>query len=422
MAAKHVVVIGGGIVGACSALALARSGHRVTLIEPETPGGTHAASFGNGAFLSPVSIIPLSKPGLWKKVPSYLLDPHGPLTIRWRYLVSLTPWLWRFLVSGSSMAKVRKTAKILWSLVGDSPVRHLALAESCGRPELIRRDGLIYAYPDRAAFDAERKYWDLRRDNGLTWRELSAKQLHEFEPALGPSYSFGILVEAGAHCVDPGSYVAAIVAQAEREGVSVKKTKARAFDFSQGRLKAVRTENGSVACDAAVIAAGVRSLELAKLAGDRIPLISERGYHVEIANPTIKLNRPIMPSDGMMANIMTAAGGLRASGQVELASTEAEPNWDRADILRDYLVRTYPGLAADEAKLKIARWYGHRPSTPDGLPVIGRSASSEDVFYAFGHGHIGLSAGPMTGALVASIVSEQKPPFDPAPFDAARFR
>ncbi|MCX8995527.1 FAD-binding oxidoreductase [Rhizobiaceae bacterium BDR2-2] len=418
---KHIAVIGGGIVGASSALALARSGQRVTLIEPDQPGGTQAASYGNGAFLSPASIIPMSMPGIWKKVPGYLLDPQGPLTIRWRYLARLAPWLVRFLYAGYSLEKVQRTAAVLWSLVGDSPSRHAALAESCGHPEMIHRDGLIYAYTDRAAFEEDALAWRLRRENGLVWHELSADELHELEPALGASYSFAAFVEAGGHCVDPGGFVAAIVAQAEREGITVRKANAKDFAFANGRLKAVLTDAGTIACDGAVIAAGVHSRSLAARAGDDIPLESERGYHVELANPSVTLRRPVMPVDGRMANIMTA-GGLRASGQVELASIEAAPDWKRADILRDHLLRTYPALAASRADLRISRWYGHRPSTPDGLPVISRASASEDVIHAFGHGHIGLSAGPMTGELVASLVTRKTPPFDPAPFSAARFR
>lgn len=418
---KHIAVIGGGIVGACSALALARCGKRVTLIEPGEPGGTQAASYGNGAFLSPASIVPMSMPGLWKKVPGYLFDTHGPLTIRWRYIAGLTPWLLRFLRAGHSLEKVRRTASILWSLVGDSPSRHAALAESCGRPDLIRRDGLLYAYPDRAAFEEDATAWRLRQENGLQWREVSGAELHELEPALASSYSFAAFVEAGGHCVDPGAYVAAVAAQAEREGVSLLHANARSFDFSDGRLKAIRTDAGMVACDGAVIAAGIASRSLAAMTGDSIPLESERGYHVELRDPPIELRRPVMPSDGKMANVMTA-GGLRASGQVELAAASASPDWKRADILLDHLRRTYPELGRRNGTLDVSRWYGHRPSTPDGLPVISRSAKSEDVVYAFGHGHVGLSAGPRTAEFVASLINRTPPPVDLTPFRASRFR
>lgn len=418
---KHIVVIGGGIVGACSALALARGGNRVTLVEPGEPGGTQAASYGNGAFLSPASIIPMSMPGIWKKVPGYLFDTNGPLTIRWRYLARLTPWLLRFLMAGHSLSRVRNTASVLWSLVGDSPLRHAALAKSCGCEALIRCDGLLYAYPDRAAFEEDATAWRLRRENGLRWRELSADELRELEPALATSYGFAAFVEDGAHCVDPGGYVASIVVQAQREGVAVMRTRAHSFEMAGDRLKAVATDTGRVACDGAVISAGIASRALAAQAGDAVPLESERGYHVELHDPSIALRRPVMPSDGKMANVMTA-GGLRASGQVELATVEAEPDWRRADILLEHLRHTYPTLSGAIDEAKVSRWYGHRPSTPDGLPVVSYSSRSRDIVYAFGHGHIGLSAGPRTAEFVASLINQTQPSIDLTPFRASRFK
>lgn len=125
----HVVVIGAGIVGASTALELLNDGHEVTIVEPEQPGGRHAASYGNSGWLSPASIIPMSMPGLWRKVPGYLADPSGPLTIRWRHLVRLAPWLLRFMLAGSTGSKVERTARILASLLHDAPTRHAALAE-----------------------------------------------------------------------------------------------------------------------------------------------------------------------------------------------------------------------------------------------------------------------------------------------------
>lgn len=151
----HVAVIGGGVVGVCTMLAVLEHGHRVTLIEPASPGGTQGASFGNGAVLSPASIVPMSVPGLWKQVPGYLFDPQGPLTIRWRHLPRLAPWLLRFLAAGSTVAKVERTARVLAALLADAPAQHAAIAERAGLASLIRQDGMLFAYPDRAAFQAD---------------------------------------------------------------------------------------------------------------------------------------------------------------------------------------------------------------------------------------------------------------------------
>lgn len=420
-ASPHVAILGGGIIGACSALALLKAGYRVTIVEPGKPGGDQAASFGNGAFISPASIIPMSMPGLWKKVPEYLLSPESPLTIRWRFLPRLLPWLMRFMLAGWSVRRVERTAGVLSTLLGDAPARHAALAAECGHAEFIERCGLLYAYPTRADFEADALAWRLRRDNGVTWRELAGEELRAFEPALSARYGFAALVEAGGHCTDPGRYVAMLMDKAIERGATLMAAKATGFKLAGNRLTAVTTDRGDVACDRAVIAAGIHSRALAEQAGDVIPLESERGYHVEIIDPVTAPRIPVMPCDGKMAN--TVIGGrLRASGQVELASVETSPNWARADLLLRQLVATYPGLESGNRPLATTRWQGNRPSTPDGLPVIGPASASADIVHAFGHGHVGLASGPGTGSLVAALVSGQAPPVDPTPFRATRFR
>lgn len=417
---RHIAVIGGGIVGACTALALLKDGFEVTIIEPQQPGGEHAASYGNGAFLSPASIIPMSMPGLWKKVPGYLLDPNGPFTIRWRFLLKLTPWLARFVNAGATRSRVARTARILSGLLGGAPARHQALAAANGLSELIRQDGLLYVYPDRQAFAQETLAWQLRRDNGLHWKELDGAALQTLEPDLSKRYTFGILVESGGHCLEPGSYVHGLVGSAIAHGAKLLKAKAQSFHIESGRLLGVSTDRGMVQCDGAVIAAGVHSKALAALAGDRILLESERGYHVQVAQPHRTPRIPIMPSDGKMANTLTRSG-LRASGQVELASIDAPADWRRADILLHHLLQTYPGLNQGSEDMAIKKWLGHRPSTPDGLPVIAQASATPDIVYAFGHGHVGLASGPMTGEIVASVFAGRAPPIDIAPFAATRF-
>ena len=224
-------------------------------------------------------------PGLWKKVPGYLLDPLGPLTIRVSELPRLLPWLLRFLCAGATISRVEATARALSALLRDSPARHAKLAEEAGVRDLIKRTGLLYVYPDRSAFEAEALAWRLRRDNGVHWRELNAEQLHAKEASLDDRYKFGVLVEEGADCADPGSYVAALVRHAQSQGATIIKARALGFDVHAGRLQAILTDTGELICDRAVVAAGIQSKSLALHAGDRVSLESERGYHVVISNP-----------------------------------------------------------------------------------------------------------------------------------------
>jgi D-amino-acid dehydrogenase len=416
---SHVVVVGAGMVGVATAWELLADGHRVTIVEPGEPGGTQAASFGNGGWISPASVVPMSVPGIWLSVPGYLMDPDGPLTIRWSKLPKLMPWLVRYLLAGATRPRVEATARALASLLHDAPDRHAALAETLGCPEMIRRTGLLYAYRDRAAFAADALGWDLRRQNAVGWRELEGEALAAAAPDLDPRYGFGALVESGAWCREPGAWVAKVAAAAIARGAELRATTATGFATTAGRLIGVETAAGTIACDAAVVAAGIRSKELAKKAGDAIPLESERGYCALIADAGIAPAIPIMPADGKMANTDTA-NGFRLSGQVELADVDCEPNWERVEVLLRHAARTYPKLGR-RADLTVERWYGHRPSTPDGRPVIGRASGIAGVVYAFGHGHVGLSSGPKTGRLAADLVAGTPPAIDLAPFSPTRF-
>jgi D-amino-acid dehydrogenase len=416
----RVVVIGAGIVGAACAIELLRDGHTVTIVEPGEPGGEQAASYGNGTLLNPSSVIPMSSPGLWKKVPGYLADPLGPLAIRWSYLPRLWPWLRRFVMAGSTPAKVAAIGRALRPLLEAAPEHHRALAEQAGVGGLITRQGVLFAFPDRAAFEAEALSWRVRRENGVQWLELDEDELRQREPALDRRYKFAVLVEANGQCRDPGAYVAALVRHAVAQGAVLRRARASGFRIDGRRLQAVVTDGGEIACDKAVIAAGAWSKVLARAAGDVVPLETERGYHVVIADPGVEPRYPVMPSDGKMGCAMTPQG-LRLGGQVELAGLEAAPNWARAEVLLRFARRVYPGIPADLPRERIKLWMGHRPSMPDGLPCLGPASGCADVVHAFGHGHVGLTAGATTGKLVAAVIAGRAPSIDLAPYAVSRF-
>ncbi|HUC19173.1 MAG TPA: FAD-binding oxidoreductase [Acetobacteraceae bacterium] len=417
----HVVVIGAGIIGAATAMELLADGHRVSIVEPGDPGGEQAASYGNGCWLNPASVVPMSLPGLWRKVPGYLTDPLGPLTIRWRYLPRLLPWLRRYADAGATVARAEAIAHALAPLLAEAPARHKRLAEQAGVGDLIERKGLLYVFPSRADFEADAFAWRLRRDNGVAWIELDRDELHQREPDLDRRYGFGVLVEAGGHCTNPGTYVDALVREAVARGAHLHRTRASGFDIEQRHLAAVRTEKGDIACDRAVIAAGAFSKTLAAAAGDLVSMETERGYHAMILGVECGPRTPLMPSDGKMANSLMRAG-LRVAGQVELAGLAARPNWRRAEILRDFALRTYPKLPRTLPPERVRYWMGHRPATPDSLPCIGPARACPDILHAFGHGHVGLAAGATTGRLVADLVGGKRPTIDLSAYSPQRFR
>lgn len=420
MSAPHIVVIGAGIVGAATALEALSAGFRVTILEPGDPGGEQAASYGNGCWLSPMSVIPPAMPGLWKKIPKFLMDPLGPLAIRWSYLPKVAPWLVKYLRAGWTEAKVEATARAIRPLLADAPALHRQLAERAGVSRLIERRGLMYVYGNRAQFESEAMAWRIRRKVGIEWLELDADEMRQREPELDRRYGFGVLVEEGGHCRDPGAYVAALIAQAVAEGAALRRVRATGFRIEGGRLKAVLTEAGEVAADRAVISAGAYSRQLAAAAGSDVPLETERGYHAMILDAPVGPRTPLMPYDGKMSVTLTDRG-LRCAGQVEIAGLEAAPNWKRAEILRDHLLRSFPNLPRDLPADRVKVWMGHRPSMPDGLPCIGPAAASTDVLLAFGHGHVGLVAGPRTARAVASLLTGQAPAVPLEPFRPSRF-
>jgi len=417
---RDVVIIGAGLIGAISAVNALRDGHRVTLLEPETPGGEQASSYGNAGWLSSHSVIPPAEPGTWKRVPGFLLDPLGPLAIRWSYLPHVLPWLAKYVAAGATIERIAVIARALRTLLVDAPKLHFELAEQAGAAHLIERNGLLHIYPSRAEFDAQAPAWGVRRGVGVQWREIAEEELRHREPALNERYRFGVLVAEAGHCRDPAAYVAALVSHAQALGATHVRGRARGFRVESGRLRAVLTDAADLPCDSAVIAAGARSKPLAAAAGDRVSLESERGYHVMITHPEGTLRTPVMASD--TKSIATRMeGGLRVAGQVEIASFDAAPNWRRAEILRDHALSMFPALPRNLPASRFRYWLGRRPSTPDGLPCIGRASASRDIIHAYGHGHVGLVGSARTGRLVAQLLSDRPPETPLEPFDPRRF-
>lgn len=413
---RHVVVIGAGAIGTISALELLRAGHAVTLVDPGAAGGEQAASYGNAGWLSVQSVLPPAEPGVWKKVPSYLADPLGPLSIRWSYFPRILPWLVKYLLSGWTPARVHETARALRLLLADAPQLHGMLAAEAGVGHLIEHNGTLHVYPSRAAFEADGFAWSVRRANGIAWQELSGDALRAEEPALPARYGFAALVPDAGRCLDPGAYIAALATLAGQRGAVLHRASASGFRFEGERLAAVRTDAGEIPCDAAVVAAGIRSKPLAAALGDSLPLEAERGYHVTFEGAATGLRRSFMASDVKMV-INPMAMGLRGAGQVEFAGVGAAPDWKRAGILRDHLSRLFPDADASKAKV----WVGDRPSMPDGRPCIGHARRCNAVVYAFGHGHVGLAGSARTGRLVAQLIDGREPEIPVGPFAPGRY-
>lgn len=418
---RHVVIIGAGAVGLMSAIHALDQGLQVTLLDFNQAGSEEAASYGNAGWLSSHSVIPPVEPGMWKKVPGYLADPLGPLAIRWRHLPRLMPWLLRNLAS-ARRTRIRTTAAALRTLVVDARLLHLEVARRAGVAQLIDTSGVLHVYRSRQQFEGDAFGWGVRRELGIGWTELEGDALRQREPDLDPAFGFAVHVDEAGHCRNPGAYMQALERFALARGAQRVVARATGFRVQDGRLKAVLTGAGEIACDAAVIAAGARSGELAAAAGDRVRLESERGYHASIAGDSLPstARTPMMVSEfKVIATQMDT--GLRIAGQVEFASFEAAPDWRRAHIMRDIALKLFPGLPRDLPAPQVKFWLGRRPSTPDGMPCIGPASASGDIVHAYGHGHIGLGCSARTGRIVAQLLAGKAPEIDLAPFSPQRF-
>jgi len=415
--ARRVGVIGAGMVGVCAASYLQRDGHSVFMVDPGVPG--EGASFGNAGAFNASSVTPVAMPGIVKNVPKWLRDPLGPLSLRWTYLPAVLPYLVRFVRAGTE-AKVHAQARALRPLVGATLAALQPLVKDAGAERLVHQRGHLYVYRSAESLAKDNLAWALRRENGVEVDEFDADELRQLEPALSRDYVRGLLVRENGHTSNPFGLVSALVECFRRNGGVILRASATGFRIDGGHLTAIQTDAGELAADAAVVTAGAWSKPLAASLGDRVPLETERGYHLMIRDPEVMPSIPTADGDGkFVATPMDT--GLRFAGTVELAGLNAAPDWRRARILLEQGRRMLPGLAREHPEERISVWMGHRPSMPDSLPVLGRSRATPDVVYAFGHGHVGMTAAPMTGRLVADLVAGRPPAIDISPFAAARF-
>ncbi|MBP0493280.1 NAD(P)/FAD-dependent oxidoreductase [Pararoseomonas indoligenes] len=411
----RIAVIGNGIVGSCCAAWLQRDGHEVTFIDPLGPA--EATSFGNAGSLSPSACLPVGMPGMWRKVPRWLLDPLGPLSVRWRYAPMVAPWLARFL-RASEPREVVRIATALRNLLAPIFECYEPILQRADAIGLVNRGGCLYVYSGPEA--ARQWQWgmNLRRSLGVELRDVGEEELAALEPDLRGRFRFGILAPENGSTTDPAALTRAIFARCVADGATTVRRRAKGFRMNGHHVAAVRTEGGpEVECDGVVLAGGAWSAKLARQLGPAIPLETQRGYHVTVASNNLALRHTVMAVEhNMMVNPMGM--GLRLAGSVEFAGLEAPPDYARADVLLTRAKDMFPHL--DTART--SQWMGHRPCLPDSLPVIGAAPRAENAWFAFGHGHVGMCGAASTGREVANLVAGRAPGLDLSPFSPTRFR
>jgi D-amino-acid dehydrogenase len=408
------IVIGGGIVGVCSALYLQQEGLRVAIIERHKVG--EGCSFGNAGNLTSGACVPAALPGLLRKLPRMLFDADGPVKVRPRDLPRLWPWF-RYFAAASRPAAVEAISDARHSLMSRLDEAYAPLITEAGACELIKRSGLMFVFESDAGFADAQFGIELRRRRGVPIMLLSGDEAREIEPALSPSIKHAFYLPAVAHTVNPLRLTRSLVELFVRKGGKVTRAEVTDFLFEGGDRRFLILKGGDrLAFDQALVAAGVWSRELAARLGLALPLEAERGYHVMLPKSGLSLRVSLASGERAVA-VTEMEDGIRASGIAEFGGTASPPDYQHADLVLRHARKILPALGAEPT----SRWMGHRPAFPDSKPVIGRAPEYPSIYFAFGHYHNGLGLAAITGKLVAELMTGRKPAIDLAPFRPDRF-
>lgn len=406
----RIAVAGAGIVGLACALRLAGDGHAVTVFDPAPDGDK--CSWGNAGGIATTEVVPAAMPGAVWKVPGWLFDPLGPVALRPAHVPAMLPWLAAWLRAGRA-SRVAPVAAALAGLLGRVYADWEPLLVQLGIADRLHRAGALTVYRSTAGLHLDAAGWALRRRHGIVCHEIGGAEARALEPALSPDIAAAVLTPDWSHVSDPKEIWAALLAACRAGGIAVE-TGAVADIARPGRVRLASGQEA--ACDAVVVAAGAWSARLVRSAGDRVLLESERGYNVTVPEPGVHLNREVIFAERQFVATPLAIG-LRIGGAAEFAGLTAPPNYARSRALGRLAADFLPGVSLRGA----VEWMGNRPATPDSLPVIGRSPRRPDVYYAFGHGHLGLTLAATTARLVADLLAGRLAPAQLQPYAVARF-
>jgi D-amino-acid dehydrogenase len=409
----QVAIVGAGIIGVSIAFELQLRGFQTVLVDRDAPG--KGASYGNMASIAVTEFLPSSRPSVWSKIPFWLIDPNGPVSFRPGYMPKLMPWFTRFLAAGlpSRVRKIEAAGAVLCKRVHEDLSAQL---KSAGLIDVLSREGCLSLYADDAEFKADRDHINVLERFGLAHEVLDGRAARDLEPALSTTIAKAVLFPENLSVGNPFELVAKLCERFEAAGGKLLRAEVtdlkRASDDWTIHLKDGRT----LSSEQVVLCAGAYTGRLSAKLGEPIPLETERGYHTQLSAPGVELRHSLIwPARAFM--VTPTAGGIRVGGTVEMAGLDAAPNYKRARILVRHAEVALPGLQTSQT----SEWMGHRPALPDTLPIIGPSAKHPGVFYATGHGHLGLTYAATTARLIADLVSRRVPPIDMAPYRVDRF-
>lgn len=408
-----VAIIGAGIIGVATAFKLQEAGRSVVLLDRK--GIAEETSRGNAGAFAFSDVIPIATSGVLQKLPRWLSDPLGPLTIRPEYLPRITPWLMRFWRAGWP-DRVAASLKAQSALMRLARTEAESLIANAGLESMIRRDGVLELYESEAELRNTARDDAAKAAEGIEFRHVRGAELADLQPGLSPKLICGTFIPKWQTVSDPYDFALAVSKAAIDRGASFRQAEVTQLRPQDDAVIIELADGSALRARQVVVAGGAWSKRLTAPLGDDIPLETERGYNTTLPGYSFDLKRQLVfAGHGFVATPL--ASGIRIGGAVELGGLKLPPNFKRADAMLKKAAMFMPGLVTTGGR----QWMGFRPSLPDSLPAIGFSRRSRNIVYAFGHGHLGLTQSAGTGKLVANLLAGASQPIDISPFSPQRF-
>ena len=407
---ERIAVIGAGIQGVCTALFLQKKGFKVTLFDRDEPG--NAASYGNAGHFSPYASLQLNRTDILSDVPSMLLSSRGPLALKWNYIPKMIPWFTKFVLN-SSKKKMMYTAKYMHQILNLSLDAFDELFEDINLENLVVNNGIIYVWEKKGLKSRDLEI-NIRKELGIDQQILNPKEIHDLEPNIKPFYHGGVFYKYARHARNPKKILIKLFDSFLSNGGKFLKLNIQDLDFDD-KKPVLRSEAQRFLYDKLIIACGAFSKKLTDQLYEKIPLDTERGYHVHFKNYENLLSRPVVWSDRGFG-ITPMEQGLRVVGTVEFGGLNNAASKKRIMNLVNNARYLFPELQKHEDE-----WLGFRPTLPDFLPVIGPSKKYKNLFYSFGHHHLGWTLGAISGKIIAGMIAEEKTNLNLEPYHSSRF-
>ena len=409
---SSIGVIGAGIQGVCISLSLVKKGFKVILIDRDDPG-KDSASFGNAGHFSPYAFVPINRPDILADIPSMLLSSTGPLALKWNYVPKMIPWFLKF-IKNCSRKNMMHTAKYMHQILDLALPAYDELFEDIDISGLVESKGIIYFWTDKDLKSRELEN-NIRNKLGVKQQLLTPHEIHDLEPHIKKIYHGGVLYPNARHTRNPKKILLKLFDLFIKKGGSFEKQNAQTISFSSDDKPLVKTDLKSYAFEKVVVACGAFSKKLTDQANEKIPLDTERGYHVHFKGHDHLLTRPVVFLNRGFG-ITPMEQGLRVVGTVEFGGLDNPLNKKRILNLVNNAKYLFPELSEHQDE-----WLGFRPSLPDFLPVIGPSKNYKNLFYAFGHHHLGWTLGAITGKIIAGMLAGENTNLNLTPYSSLRF-